>query len=45
MKNLFKTMAIFSKMIISLRRTIQIQREVDKIYPKVEKKIVWFGDG
>lgn len=35
-------MAIFYKTVTTLRRTIQIQKQSDKIYPEVEKKIVGF---
>jgi len=33
----------YCKIVTSLQKTIQIQKEIDKIYPKVEKKIVEFG--
>ena len=33
----------FCKMVTALSKTIEIQKEIDKIYPKVEKKIVEFG--
>jgi len=35
----------YCKIVTSLQKTIQIQKQIDKIYPKVEKKIVEFGDG
>ena len=46
-KNAERTLSLddikqYCKIVTSLQKTIQIQKQIDKIYPKIEKKIVEF---
>ncbi|MBA7676105.1 hypothetical protein ES703_84346 [subsurface metagenome] len=34
----------YCKIVTALQKTIQIQKEIDKIYPKVEKDVIKFGE-
>ena len=34
----------YCKIITSLQKTIEVQRDIDKIYPKVEKETIEFGN-